>query len=131
MQQYLIINHPSSVVCHLSSVICPRTSTSVENALQISSFMQNKPNFGKAKMNINVFPTKDYKNKSNWTLGESKPNSNPISKRMNVNFYAAGYYESKPTFAVRKARPNNPKGRYHHCLEFCGENRHARRIKSL
>jgi len=39
--------------------------------------MQNEPNFGKAQMNVNVFPTKDYENKSNWTLGENEPNSKP------------------------------------------------------
>jgi len=70
--------------------------------------MQNKANFLKDKINAIFFVTKDYENKSNWTLGENKPNSNPISKRMNVNFCAKGYYESKPTFAVRKGRPNNP-----------------------
>jgi hypothetical protein len=41
-------------------------------------FMQNEPNFGKAQMNVNVFPTKDYENKSNWTLGENEPKTNPI-----------------------------------------------------
>ena len=39
--------------------------------------MQNEPNFGKAQMNVNKVLTKDYENKSNWTLGENKPNSNP------------------------------------------------------
>ncbi len=29
-------------------------------------------------MNANLYNTTDYKNKSNWTLGENKPNSNPI-----------------------------------------------------
>jgi len=40
--------------------------------------MQNKPNFRKSQMNVNIFSTKTYENKSNWTLGENKPNSNPI-----------------------------------------------------
>jgi len=40
--------------------------------------MQNKPNFLKDQMNINPYNTRDYENKSNWTLGENKPNSNPI-----------------------------------------------------
>ncbi len=30
-------------------------------------------------MNLNFYSQKDYKDKSNWTLGENKPNSNPIS----------------------------------------------------
>jgi len=40
--------------------------------------MQNKPNFRKSQMNVSSIITKYYENKSNWTLGENKPNSNPI-----------------------------------------------------
>ena len=40
--------------------------------------MQNKANFQKSQMNVNPYNTTDYENKSNWTLGENKPNSNPI-----------------------------------------------------
>jgi hypothetical protein len=40
--------------------------------------MQNKPNFRKSQMNVTPYNTREYENKSNWTLGESKPNSNPI-----------------------------------------------------
>ncbi len=36
-------------------------------------FMQNKPNFRKAKMNLNFYTTRAYENKYNWTLGENKP----------------------------------------------------------
>jgi len=35
--------------------------------------MQNKPNLPDALMNVTSFYTKDYENKSNWTLGENKP----------------------------------------------------------
>jgi hypothetical protein len=41
--------------------------------------MQNKANLLDAQMNISSILTKDYENKSNWTLGENKPNSKPIS----------------------------------------------------
>jgi hypothetical protein len=41
--------------------------------------MQNKPNFQKSQMNVNTYTQKYYENKSNWTLGQNKPNSNPIS----------------------------------------------------
>jgi len=54
-------------------------STLVEESLQIDLFMQNKPNFQKSQMNVNPYNTTDYENKSNWTLGENKPNSNPIT----------------------------------------------------
>jgi len=41
-------------------------------------------------MNVNPYNTRDYENKSNWTLGENKPNSNPNKPnfqkaKMNVN----------------------------------------------
>ncbi len=54
------------------------------------AFMQNKANFRKSQVNINLYSTTDYENKSNWTLGENKPNSNPIKAnlkraQMNVN----------------------------------------------
>ena len=45
--------------------------------------MQNEPNFKKAKMNITSAKIKDYENKTNWTLGENEPNSNPICKKTN------------------------------------------------
>ncbi len=56
-------------------------STFVEYSLQIGLFMQNKPNFRKSQMNVSIFSKKAYEDKSNWTLGENKPNSNPILKR--------------------------------------------------
>jgi len=40
--------------------------------------MQNKPNFLDAQINVNPYNTTYYENKSNWTLGENKPNSKPI-----------------------------------------------------
>jgi len=40
--------------------------------------MQNEPNFQKSQMNVNLYNTTDYENKSNWTLGENEPNTNPI-----------------------------------------------------
>jgi hypothetical protein len=58
------------------------TSTSVENPLQISSFYAKQTQFPKSEMNVNPYNTSDYENKSNWTLGQNKPNSNPISKQL-------------------------------------------------
>ncbi len=60
-------------------------STFVEMPLQISLFMQNKPNFRKSQMNVSIFSTMDYENLSNWTLGENKPNSNPIVERVEID----------------------------------------------
>ena len=36
--------------------------------------MQNKPNFKRAKMNVNIYYTNVYENISDWTLGQNKPN---------------------------------------------------------
>ncbi len=45
--------------------------------------MQNKPNLRKAEMNARSLITVDYENIANWTLGENKPNSNPIQAQTN------------------------------------------------
>jgi len=45
--------------------------------------MQNKPNFPKSQMNVKSYNTTDYENKSNWTLGENKPNQTQFSKGQN------------------------------------------------
>ncbi len=33
-------------------------------------------------MNVNLYNTTDYENKRDWTLGENKPNSNPIKANL-------------------------------------------------
>jgi len=45
--------------------------------------MQNKPNLLNAQMDVNTIITMDYENISDWTLGENKPNSNPIQTQSN------------------------------------------------
>jgi len=81
--------------------------------------MQNKPNFRKSQMNVNLYNTTDYENKSNWKLGENKPNTNPIqtqskpiqsqlkpikcqnkpnSKPIKANFKRQTYSNMKPKF---------------------------------
>ncbi len=85
--------------------------TSVENPLQINPFMQSKPNFRKSQMNVSILLQMDYENKYNWTIGESKPNSNPIKAnlrkaKMNVNLTLTKDYRKKDDFSVRKNKPN-------------------------
>jgi len=63
-------------------------------------------------MNIIPYNTKDYENKHNWTLGQNKPNSNPIKPnfqkaQMNVNLTLTKDYRKKDDFAVRKNKPNS------------------------
>jgi hypothetical protein len=65
--------------------ICPFSSTNVEDSLQIDLFMQNKPNFRKSQMNVSIFSQIAYENIANWTLGQNKPNSNPIQTQFKPN----------------------------------------------
>jgi len=74
--------------------------------------MQNKPNFQDVQMNINPYITTDYKNISDWTLGENKPNSNPIKAnfqkdKMNIKLYVIEDYRKKDDFTVRINKPNS------------------------
>jgi len=107
MKQDLIINRLYSVVCHLSSVVYPRPSTSVEDSLQIDLFMQNKPNFRKAKMNVNIYYTKAYNKETAFKRRKNKPNSNPNKPnlrkaKMNVNLILTKDYRKKDGFPVQK-----------------------------
>jgi hypothetical protein len=69
--------------------------------------MQNKPNLLDAQMNVSIFSKMDYENKSNWTLGQNKPNSNPISvkPKMNANIFATKDYENETAFRSKKNKP--------------------------
>jgi len=63
-------------------------------------------------MNVTSLLTTDYENNSNWTLGQNKPNSNPIKPnpqkaKMNVNLIFTKDYRKKDDFAVRKNKPNS------------------------
>ena len=70
----------------------------------------NKPNFRKAKMNINSLITKDYRKKDDFAVRKNKPNSNPISKRpkMNANVFVTKDYEDETTLRPKKTNPNKP-----------------------
>ncbi len=77
--------------------------------------MQNKPNFQKSQMNANPYNTTNYEDKSNWTLGENKPNSNPIKAnlkraKMNINSIITKDYRKKDDFLVRINKANFFKG---------------------
>ncbi len=63
-------------------------------------------------MNVNPYNTTDYENKRNWTLGQSKPNSNPIKPnlqkaKMNVNSFITKDYRKNDDFVVRINKPNS------------------------
>ncbi len=91
--------------CRGPLYICRESST---NQLL---FMQNKPNFRKAQMNVNSLITMKYENISDWIFGQNKPNSNPIKPnfqkaQMNVNLYFIEDYRKKDDFIVRINKPN-------------------------
>ena len=76
------------------------------------TIMQNEPNFRKSQMNVNLYNTTDYENKSNWTLGENKPNSNPNKAnfrkaQMNVNSLITKDYRKNDAFTVQKNKANS------------------------
>ncbi len=63
-------------------------------------------------MKLNSLVTMDYENKSDWTLGENKPNSNPIKPnlrkaKMYVNSFITKDYRKQDDFAVQKNKPNS------------------------
>jgi len=65
-------------------------------------------------MDVSILLQMDYENKYNWTLGQNKPNSNPIKPnfrkaKMNVTLLITKDYRKKDDFAVRKNKPkSNP-----------------------
>jgi len=60
-------------------------STTVESALQISPFMQNKANFRKSQINISTFITKSYEQLTMNNELKNKANSNPIQTQYKAN----------------------------------------------
>jgi hypothetical protein len=67
-------------------------STSVENPLQINSFYAKQTQFPKKSNEVSFFYTKDYENKSDWTLGKNKPNSNPDKPNFKPGDGFSAYY---------------------------------------
>ncbi len=62
-------------------------------------------------MNLNLYNTTAYERKRDWTLGQNKPNSNPIKPnfrkaKMNVNSIITKDYRKNDDFVVRKNKPN-------------------------
>jgi len=60
-------------------------------------------------MNIKFRNRMAYENKHNWTLGQNKPNSNPISSKaqMNVNSLITKDYKNFIPLAGQKNKPNS------------------------
>ncbi len=61
-------------------------------------------------MNVSIHLQTAYDNKSNWTLGQNKPNSNPIKPnlrkaQMNINSLITKDYRKNDDFASQKTNP--------------------------
>ncbi len=102
--EYQVIYMPIS---HL--YICRESST---NQLL---FMQNKPNFQNAQMNVSSILTTNYENKWQRRVRKNKPNSNPNKPnsrkaKMNVNLTLTKDYRKNDDFTVRINKPNFVKG---------------------
>ncbi len=75
--------------------------------------MQNKPNLVRRRRIAKFCKQMDYENISDWTIGQSKPNSNPIKPnsrkaKMNVNLYVIEDYENEPDSGPKKQTQTNP-----------------------
>ncbi len=75
-------------------------------------FMQNKPNFQKSQMNVNLYNTTDYEIIWQRRVRKNKPNSNPNKPnlkraKMSVNLYVIEDYRKKDDFEVRINKPNS------------------------
>jgi hypothetical protein len=73
--------------------------------------MQNKANLLESQMNVSPVITREYENKSNWTLGENKPNTNPIRTQSNPikpNFKGKKMLNLKFRHFSRKTRARDP-----------------------
>jgi len=85
--------------------------------------MQNKPNFQKSQMNVTIFSQMAYKNISDRTLGENKPNSNPIKPNcqkgeIHAKCVFTKDYRKKDDFSVRINKPNFRNGQNERKLTF-------------
>jgi hypothetical protein len=63
--------------------LCLPFSTTVEDSLQISLFMQNKPNFRKSQMNVSKVLTKNYRKLDTWSIRKNEPKTNPNEPKTN------------------------------------------------
>ena len=58
-------------------------------------------------MNATPFNRTDYENKSKWTLGENKPNSNPIAEKVKLmqSRYLQGITKKNAAKGYEKTKP--------------------------
>ncbi len=107
------LNDPKSTLCLSAFVAMPSfLYIRRERSTNQLPFMQNKPNFRKSQMNVSIFLQMAYEYKSNWTLGENKPNSKPNKPnlpegKIDAKCVFTKDYRKNDDFAVRKNKPNS------------------------
>ena len=99
---------------HFSSLFTNFPSTTVEKALQIRLFMQNKAKFRKSQMNVSTIITRGYKNKTRLRPPKKQSQTNPNKANykkaeMNVTSYITVGYENKPPIWAPKKQSQFPK----------------------
>jgi len=78
-------------------------------------FMQNKPNFRKAKMKLNFYSAKDYENETAFSLRENKPNQTQFQPKNEANKPNRTQFQPKN----EANKPNQTQFLYHwFCLLF-------------
>jgi len=114
----------SSILGLESCILCLESSTFVVSALQIAHFMQNKPNFRKAQMNVNMVLTRDYAKKTPGERGKNKPNSNPIQTQSNPIKANKMPKQTQYKPKTNPIKPNFPKSQQSHfsMLLICVKN---------
>jgi len=90
---------------------------------KLSEKYAKQTQFPKKSNDVCFFYTMDYENKSDRTLGENKPNSNPIKPNlqkaeMNVNLTLTKGYRKNDVFVVRINKPNFRNGQNERKLNF-------------
>ncbi len=90
----------------------------IERVIGIHSFMQNKANLLDVQMNVSLVITREYKNKSDWKLGENKANTKPIKAfqtqykpnsrkaQMNISSALTKDYENERLCRCGQNKPN-------------------------
>ena len=115
--------HLSSVFCRLSPVICPLSSALYkcrESSTNQPFLCKTNPILsavGGLQMNLSAYIKTAYENIRNWTLGQNKPNSNPIKPnsnpilsavgglQMSVSIYCTKDYRKNDCLAAQKTNP--------------------------
>ncbi len=115
MLAHLLLSLPS-VCAYL--LVCRGSGASQftlhENEIQSTKYfvrnyqriMQNKPNFGKAQMNVNIYYIKDYQIFIPLAGQKNKPNSNPIKPnfqkaKMNIYSFTTKDYRKNDDYKSR------------------------------